>query len=41
MAESTVVSFVIWSTITVMIAAVSGIVYQKYLRRKNDSTPPS
>jgi tryptophan-rich sensory protein len=39
MAESNLISFVIWSALTAMIAVVSGIVYQKYLRKKNDKTP--
>jgi hypothetical protein len=41
MAESNVVSFVVWSALTAMIAVISGIVYQKYLRKKNDKTPTS
>ncbi|HXV50586.1 MAG TPA: hypothetical protein VD689_00485 [Nitrosopumilaceae archaeon] len=41
MAESNVVSFVIWSAITAMIAVISGLVYRTYLRKKNDKTPAS
>jgi len=41
MAESNVISFVIWSALTAMIAVISGIVYQKYLRKKNDKTSAS
>ena len=41
MDESNVISFVIWSAITVMVAVISCIVYQKYLRKKNDKAPSS
>lgn len=40
MAEADVLSFVIWSAITAMIAVISGIVYRKY-RKRNDNASPS
>jgi len=40
MAEADVISFVIWSAITAMVAVISGIVYRKY-RRRNDKAPSS
>jgi Tfp pilus assembly major pilin PilA len=41
MDESNVISFVIWSAITAMVAVISGLVYQKYLGKKNDKASSS
>jgi uncharacterized protein (DUF2384 family) len=41
MAEPDFVPFAVWSAITLALAAVTGIVYRTYSRRKSHENPPS